>query len=248
MQCVVRALALLGIMAAFGATALGASQTSTTQYQAAFGIDYAHPEMYLAQGPQSKIAKPTQLDWLRGRGPSLAHLGEIYALIHEYATYSSGGATIGTVTADGILSTRRLSGCHDFALVFAAVARNVGYPAIMVDTADAGWVLQRQSGTKGPYVGHVFVEVFLINRWILVDPTSGYYVDQGYNPAIGAIRKPGGGYYGGSWSDYLVMFKGLDTQSYGIYSNAELTVAMVSFARRTDLAAVSYPSYSWKRF
>ncbi len=243
----VLALALGGLVAALGASAV-LGETGASQYQTAFGIDYSHPETYLAQGVQSKISDPAQLGGLRGRGPSLTHLGEIYKLIHTYETYSSGGATIGKATANQILSNRRLSGCHDFALIFSAIAREVGYPTVMVDTADAGWVTRFQKGESGPHVGHVFVEVFLVDRWILVNPTDGHYVEHGYDPANGAFRQPGGGYYGGASTGYLVLRKGVDTQGYGIYSNAQLTATMDIFAKAVVLATVVFPDYSWSRF
>jgi hypothetical protein len=92
------------------------------------------------------------------------------------------------------------------------------------------------------------VEVFLIDRWILIDSTNGPYVEQGYDPAAAAFREPGGGAYGGSSTGYYVMFKGIDTNAYGIHSNAELTQAMDALARRVDAGAMVYPAYAWKRF
>jgi hypothetical protein len=224
------------------------ASSGALQYVTAFGIDYSQPEKYLTQGEQTRISNPTALDSLRGMPKGLTQLGAVFTWLHRFETYSSGGATIGKSTVDQLLVTHRLSGCHDFALVYAAVARELGYPAVMVDTANVEWITRFQKGETGSHVGHVFVEVFLIDRWILIDSTSGPYVEQGYDPAAAAFREPGGGAYGGSSTGYYVMFKGIDTNAYGIHSNAELTQAMDSLARRVDAGAVVSPTYAWKWF
>jgi Transglutaminase-like superfamily len=222
---------------------------SNPRYPTVFGIDYSHPAMYLTQGEQSLISDPAMFDSLRGRLNNLAHLGEIYRWLHsEFEPYSTGGATIGKVTVDQVLASRRLSGCHDFALVYAAVARELGYPALMVDTANVGWISRFRNGEQGPLVGHVFVEVFLIDRWILIDSTSGQYLGRGYDPAHPIFSEPGEGYYGGTSTSYCVMWKGADTRAYGINSNEELHCAMESFAQGVSLAIVAYPAYIWQVF
>ncbi|MBN1811054.1 MAG: transglutaminase domain-containing protein [Anaerolineae bacterium] len=121
--------------------------TPTIGYQPAFGIDYAHPEEYLAQGEQSQISDPAVLDLLRADEQSLAHLGDIYRwLKREFEAYKAGGQTIGVVTVDQLLAERRLGGCHDHGLVYAAVARELGYPAVMMHTVSIAWVEQFQAG------------------------------------------------------------------------------------------------------
>jgi transglutaminase-like putative cysteine protease len=220
------------------------SSSSVPQYLTAFGIDYSHPDMYLTQGEQTRISNPAALDSLRGRSKGLAHLSEIYRWLRKFDTYSAGGATIGEATVDELLASRRLGGCHDFALVYAAVARDLGYPAVMVDTASVEWIARFQKGEEGPHVGHVFVEVFLVDRWVLIDSTRGAYVERGYDPANPVFREPAGG----SSTGYYGMFKGIDTNAYGIHSNAELTQAMDALARGVDLGAVTYPTYAWKTF
>jgi hypothetical protein len=214
------------------------------QYSTAFGIDYSHPELYLAQGEQTRISNPAALDSLRGRQKGVAQLGAIYTWLRKFETYSARGATIGKATVDEVLASHRLSGCHDFALIFAAVARELGYPAVMVDTASIDWIGRFQRGEQGSHVGHVFVEVYLTDRWILVDSTSGAYVERGYDPTNSVFRET----QSGSSVGYYVMFKGIDTNAYGIYSNSELTQAMDSLARNVDVSAIAYPAYQWKVF
>jgi hypothetical protein len=116
----------------------------------------------LAQGEQTHLSNPSIVNSLRRKEQSIAHLGEIYFWIkREFTTWSAGGKTIGAITTDQLLAERRLGGCHDWGLVYASVARELGYPVVTIDTASITWAKQFQSGQKGAYVGHVFVKCSL---------------------------------------------------------------------------------------
>ncbi len=226
------------------------AQAISPLYVTAFGIDYARPEKYIMQGEQTALADPSIVEPLRRKEQSLANLGEIYWWIAKgFKTYSAGGATIGQATANSLLAERRLGGCHDWGLVFAAIARQLGYPAVMVDTAGIPWIKQVQAGEKVGYSGHVFVEVFVANRWVLIDSTNNYYVESGYDPAnpIIPLKANFPGENSERWGFY-VMRKGVDTWGYGIRSNAELTRLMDETARQAKLELLPFPRYTFTRF
>lgn len=218
-------------------------------YHPAFGIDYARAEQYLEQGNQSQISSPDVLDQLRSDELSFAHLGDVYHwLKSEFTPYSARGSTIGAVTVDQLLEERRLGGCHDYGLVYAAVARELGYPAIMVDTVSIVWVGQFKAGEADSHIGHVFVEVHVDGKWVLIDSTNGWYVDDGYDPANPII--PLKGRIAGTSEErygFYVDRKGTDTWAYGIHSLAELTQAMDELARRLDMEGIVYPDYTFER-
>ncbi|MFB0536478.1 MAG: transglutaminase family protein [Anaerolineae bacterium] len=225
-------------------------ESVSADYRLAFGIDYTHPEQYLAQGEQTQISDPSVLDLLRAEEQSLAHLGDIYRwLKSEFTAYSAGGRTIGVATVDQLLAERRLGGCHDHALVYAAVVRELGYPALMIRTDSIAWVEQFQAGEKGPHVGHVFVEVYWDGKWGLIDPTNGWYVEDRYDPVDPVI--PLTGPIAGSSDEiygFYVERKGIDTWAFGIHSPAESTQAMDDFARQLNLEIIVYPEYTFQRF
>jgi len=225
-------------------------ETAVIDYGVAFGIDYRHPEQYLEQGEQSRITDLSAIAGLRSGQKSLRQLGDIYRwLKSDFTTYSAGGRTIGAVTVDQLLESRRLGGCHDFGLVYAAVARHLGYPALMARTNSIAWVERFQAGQPNPHVGHVFVEVYLNGRWLLIDSTNGWYVEEGYDPADPVI--PLQGPIAGSTEEiygFYVERKGLDVWDFGIYSQAESTQAMDEFASQLDLRSVTYPAYEFQRF
>jgi hypothetical protein len=231
-------------------TSPSSGPASTASHFVAFGVDYAHPEAYLEQGEQSQISDPSHLDELRSDQQSLAHLGEIYGwLKHDFEFYAAHGKTIGVTTVDQLLAERRLGGCHDTALVFAAVAREMGYPAVIADTASIPWIEQRQAQEAGQFVGHVFVEVYLVDEWVLIDPSNGWYVEHGYlpdNPVIPLTIGPASSnpdIYG-----CYVLRKGSDSWATGIHSLGDLTEAMDSLASHLDLHATTYPEYTFQRF
>jgi hypothetical protein len=219
-------------------------------YQPAFGIDYGHPELYLDQGEQSQIQDPSVLDGLFAEEQSLDHLGNIYRwLKSEFTPYRAGGRTIGVVTVEELLESRRLGGCHDHGLVYAAVARELGYPAIMARTSSIAWMEGFQAGKQGPHVGHVFVEVYLDGRWVLIDSTNGWYVEEGYDPTDPVI--PLKGPIAGSSEEiygFYVERKGIDTWGFGIHSPEENTQAMDELAQVLDLGRIVYPEYEIMRF
>jgi len=228
------------------------SPVVSPDYQLAFGIDYAHPEQYVVQGEQSQVSNPEVLDRLRTNEPSVAHLGDIYRwLKSEFTTYSAGGKTIGVVTVDQLLEERRLGGCHDHGLVYAAVVRELGYPAIMVRTVSIAWVEQFQTDEKKAklHIGHVFVEVYVDDAWVLIDSTNGWYVEDGYDPADAVI--PLRGNIAGSSNEiygFYVECKGIDIWSFGIHSPAESIQAMDELARQLNLENIVYPFYEFQQF
>lgn len=219
-------------------------------YSPAFGIEYQHPDRYLRQGEQSRISDPALLDPLRSDQHHLDHLEMIYRWLHtDFEAYSAGGKTIGVVTVDDLLREHRLGGCHDFALLFAAAARELGYPAVMNRTDSISWVARFQEGQPDPHVGHVFVEVFLDGSWILVDPTNGWVVEEGYDPAQPVI--PLKEHITGPSAEsmgFYVERKGLDVWDFGIYSQEESTRAMDALAETLDLAEIRYPDYQFTRW
>jgi hypothetical protein len=220
---------------------------SARHYQPAWGIDYAHPEKYLTQGEQTRLSDPDVAADLRleqnvNSPDQLYMLGRIYWWISgEFKTWSARGATIGKVKTDELLADRHLGGCHDGGLVYASLARELGYPTVVVDALGLAWAKQFQSGEQGSYAGHVFVEVYVNGKWVLVDSTNNWYVASGYDPSNPIIPL-------GEKGGYYVMRKGLDTWGYGVMDAKSLNKLMEETARQLDLGTLVYPQYEFQRF
>jgi hypothetical protein len=223
---------------------------TSTEVPSAFGIDYAHPERYLQQGEQSQISDPGCLFELRTEDHSLTHLSRVYWwLKDEFTGYSAGGRTIGVVNVDQLLAERRLGGCHDYGLVFAAAVREMGYPAVMLHANSIAWMEEFQAGGGELHAGHVFVEIYLEGRWILIDPTNGWYADEGYDPTnpVIPLRKRVTGSADELYGFYAES-KGFDIWDFGVHSKEDTHQAMDEVARQVDLHSIVYPSYEFHNF
>jgi len=219
-------------------------------YQPAFGIDYAHPELYLENGEQTSISSPEVLDPLRSDEKNIRQLQRIFQwLKKEFEAYSAGGQTIGVVTTDQLLEERRLGGCNDHGLVYVAVARELGYPAVLVLTNSIAWMSLYQTGEAEGYTGHVFVEVYLDGRWALIDSTNGWYVEESYDPSNPVI--PLQGPIAGSSEEvygFYVTHKGIDQWDLGIHSKDDRFAMMEAVANQVVLEAIEYPDYEFGNF
>lgn len=215
-----------------------------------FGVDYAHPAKYLVQGEQTSLSNSVALATLRGNEQSIAHLGRIYHWMRKgFTAGSGGGKTIGVIAVDQLLAERRLSGCHDWGLVYASILRELGYPAVVVDALSINWGKQFQAGRRGPFIGHVFVEVFIAGQWILVDPTNNWYAEDNYDPSNPVIPLKGNiSGPGEEAAGFYVMRKGLDTRDYGIRNNRDLHRLMEDTARALLMDTLKYPAYKFRRF
>lgn len=216
---------------------------SFSAYTPKWRINYDSPEEYLVPGDQSRISSEQTINSLRaklGIHKGLEGLKSLFLWMRQtFSTYSGGGASIGKVTIDQLLQAKNMSGCHDWGLVFSAVARYLGYPAIMLDAAGIAWAEQFKAGKTSSYSGHVFVEVYATSKWILIDSTTGEFVReyQPSNPVIPITKKQI------EEKGYYAIFKGKDTWDYGVKELAALTREMQSFAFSADLSRLEIPSY-----
>ncbi len=77
-------------------------------------------------------------------------------------------------TAQQIWESKQLTGCTDYALVFACFARQLGIPTTLLHTVSNKWLEKFKLGTlEDPrmHAGHTFCECYYNGNWVLVDPT-----------------------------------------------------------------------------
>ena len=72
---------------------------------------------------------------------------------------------------DSVLGDRCYGGCADQAIICGALLKSTGIPVVWVKTMDVKWIwdfkLKRPFET---WSGHVFLEVYLDGKWVLLDP------------------------------------------------------------------------------
>ncbi|QDU16837.1 Transglutaminase-like superfamily protein [Gimesia maris] len=134
-------------------------------------IDYATPEKYLTApaslGDQAKIkaqaltlkADTDQktvsnvLDWMNA---SLKYQAD---LAYQWRNYD-------TVIGDGCYG-----GCADYAIACGVLLKSAGIPTVWVKTMDVPWIWTLKRGDAfQTWSGHVFLEVYLDGKWVLLDP------------------------------------------------------------------------------
>ena len=85
-------------------------------------------------------------------------------------------------TAAEIWSQKQMTGCTDYALVFATLARKYGLPTTILDTLEQGCLDSIQAGKPVNSInGHAFCECFMDGEWKLLDPTFAI-TEKTYNP------------------------------------------------------------------
>jgi len=72
-------------------------------------------------------------------------------------------------TADQLFQNRILGGCSDYGLAMATLFRALEIPAKLVLTANVDWMIAFQKNNPLLSTGHVFIEVYLEDRWFLAD-------------------------------------------------------------------------------
>lgn len=211
-------------------------------------IDYSHPEIYLDARGQSGIPEALfkEIDsQLNIKTKELSDIKKIFDWKRAYfRSVAAGGRYIGKTTAQRIIECKELTGCHDDALLMSAVLRRYGFPAVMVDTTGIQFSLDYPENTN-MFLGHVFVEVYLYGKWILIDTSSGEYIsDYDVKNLVIPVTKPG------ESKGYYVMLKGVDPGSYGIRSLDDLKNKQKEYSKKLkeDPSLIKMPDYKIEKF
>ncbi len=126
------------------------------------------------------------------------------------------------LSADELIKRKCLSGCTDYTIVFAALARAKGISATVTETLSEKWVAEMVwANTWNPSkAGHFFSEVYMPEKaaWVVVDPTANKLTgrdNNGYYPS-----GPGGN------KRFMLFERGLDPADYGLITDAEFANAV----------------------
>lgn len=108
-------------------------------------------------------------------------------------------------TAQEIWQSKTVTGCTDYAILFATFARQINIPTTFLHTAELSWVNRLISNEDFKmHSGHSFCECFVNNKWILVDPTFRQ-IEENYNSEIINLS-----YKVNESVTFLPYFRGLD--------------------------------------
>jgi len=211
-----------------------------------FGIDYNHPENYLIPGEQSDLsAENFEIVQSAIGTPS----NNVYGVkvvcdwINRNFTFdNAGGGMAGLNTVNELFEIKKFYGCHSLALIISSVLRGFGIPAVMIETVDVKWGYDYRNGFVDYFKGHVMSEVYINNKWILLD-NNGTYVDEyDYtNPYITG-KEPF------TWG-FLVFAKGVDIWDYQCGDDSLTDKALLDFTNNVDCYESLFytEDYKWSR-
>lgn len=194
--------------------------------------DYSKPEIYLQTKIQTDAKSKKFKDMLTKINDSkdLSTLAEIYKQTSSLPFDNKANPKFSD-TVDGILERNTSSGCTDYGLVFAALSRAKGIPAVFIQTGRIDWIQEAVKGTDKLMIGHILVEVFVQNTWYLVDSTAGKlylnYDRNNFNLDDG----------------YVVFAKSLEVSDMGIKSEVDNTRIMHAQFKNFDVKTYKQPYY-----
>ena len=147
-------------------------------------IDYSSPELYLNLSDSfGNVAQILKLAKELKQQSSEKTLLSISQWMKDNLIYNNELAPTWR-NFDNVMESKSVLGCADYALVFAALSRACGIPAVFVKTMDVAWIHSfRQTGKCEQWIGHVFLEVHWKRRWRLLDPEALKLYEE-YDPAM----------------------------------------------------------------
>jgi len=209
-----------------------------------YGIDYDDPEKYIISGTQSTITDEEFANitlQLQLENIDFSTMKKIYNWKNSFfKNVSAGGQYVGKNTINDILKNKELTGCHDHGIVLVSLLRKYDVPAILVDATGIDWALNYPENVQY-FSGHVLVELYLYDKWMLFDSINGIYISD-YDPMNPIIPLTNSMENKG----YYVMFKGLDPADYGITDIQQLNDEQKQYAImiKEEFPNFLFPNYT----
>ncbi|NUN52124.1 MAG: transglutaminase family protein [Planctomycetaceae bacterium] len=143
-------------------------------------VDYAHPEKYLDL--PTKIGKKETLEGIVEKVKAKSPRETLAAIGTWISSNLKNDGKLGYEfrTVDRILADGAFGGCQDHSEIFGYLARACGIPTVWVKTMDCDWIrmFRKTRDENRTWSGHVFLEVHLDGKWVLLDATQGVLYDE----------------------------------------------------------------------
>lgn len=137
-------------------------------------IDYAHPEKYLEL--PSSVGAPAAIRRAASeiRGASAEQRLAAVAIWLRNRLKHDPSRAYSWRGFEEILAAGSYGSCADHAVMFGALTRALGIPTVWVKTMDADWIraFVARGAEPASWRGHVFLEVFVEGRWMLLDASA----------------------------------------------------------------------------
>jgi hypothetical protein len=211
-------------------------------YDYSYGIEYDNPALYLTPGTQSDLDDGyleeirSMTDTPEKNIPGIIIVCDWFN--HNFTFTDAGGEMIGKKTVNELYESKTFYGCHSAALVISSVLREFGFPAVMIETASVEWAYDYYNNLIQWFGGHVMTEVFVSDKWILLDNNGAFVDDYDYmNPFISTNKK-----------GLFIYTKGVDIWDYGVRDASDTHSMMINFANNIGCFEDTFNSvnYDWK--
>ncbi len=197
-------------------------------YDYSFGIEYDNTELYLTPGTQSDLDNEYLIEIINTLGMSeystlsISGIKMVCNWFNQNFTFTNaGGSMIGKKTVNELYESKTFYGCHSAALVISSVLREFGFPTVMIETASIGWAYNYYNGNAQSFLGHVMTEVYVLDKWILLDNNGTYVEDYDcLNPYISTRDNKG----------LFTYAKGIDIWDYGVLDVSDTHSMMINFS------------------
>lgn len=148
---------------------------------------------YLQPGPLTKpfLSDEKLTKKISNAKTDVEKIGIIYKYIHtkklfkqpQFASQEYKAEHKFNRTAEEIWASEKMTGCTDYAMVFATIARQHGIPTTFLATVekDCAKSILKEEPLK-MFAGHSFCECFADGKWILADPIA-CITETEYNPS-----------------------------------------------------------------
>jgi hypothetical protein len=145
-------------------------------------IDYSTPEKYLeivdSLGTRDKII--SRALELKGKS-DLVTIRNVISWMDRNFKYDADRAYAWR-NFDDAVKEKTYGGCADQGIVCGVLLKGAGIPTIWVKTMDVSWIWDFKKGRKfESWSGHVFLEVYVDEKWMLLDP-GAKLIYQDYSP------------------------------------------------------------------
>ncbi|MBR9683545.1 transglutaminase domain-containing protein [Candidatus Woesearchaeota archaeon] len=173
---------------------------------------------YLQEGPLTEITNIVQAnaDLIEDGETTEDTVRNIMEWLHQTSSGNCNNHR-NAVSADEIISRKCLSGCTDYTIVFAALARAKGIAATVTETVREQWIAEMvwNNQWNGNKEGHFFSEVYMPENdaWVVIDPTANKLTGRdsdGYYPSGPEGNKR-----------FMLFERGLDPADYGLTTDAQ---------------------------
>lgn len=136
-------------------------------------------------------------------------------------------------TTEEIVKSRICSGCNDAGLVLSTILRLKGIPTVFVSSGHIDWAkdLQEQNENARSVRGHIFLEIYLNDKWYLFDSMAGKIYD---NYDYNNLSLPNG---------YYAFRKTLNNCNFGAYTLKDNNQIMSEAFKNFDLKEYDESNY-----